>query len=214
MLNINLSQKDLVTLFIKSTAKFYEAKDFIKQQNILNLPQVSKLSQNFEWLFKNEQEYKSENLDKKIWGEQKNTTFRADQVYSSQDLNWAKSKAKNNKQPVLKGRMIQSARADKILESLGKLDECTQEFLTSQKTLGRILWALSLASKNKITDGLSLHDISCLLEKYAEIKLYPINISKAIKSNFDLFKLQSQEKKTKRYALTAEGKRELKKLAE
>ena len=184
---------------MKSTEKFHEVKDFVKQQSLFNFTQASKRSKNFDGLLRQEQEQQ----------DLKNTSFKADKVYSSKS--W--DEKKNKKQPVLKGRMIKSERSDKILNLIkNNKNNNSKIILENQKTLGRALWALNSASQAKITDGLSLHDMSCLLEKYADIKLYPVNISKTLKTHSDYFKLQSQEKKTKRYLLTPKGKREFKKL--
>jgi hypothetical protein len=104
-------------------------------------------------------------------------------------------------------------RSEKILDLIKNSKNNKSKInLENQKSLGRVVWSLGMAQNAKITEGISPHDMSCLLEKTAELKLYPITASKIIHAHPDLIKLGSQEKKTKRYVLTPKGRREFSKL--
>lgn len=197
---ISFNKSDVISLFMKTTSKLYEAKNKMTKRSVNQL---------FDLLYANEVAHKSEKFTLKPT---KNPGYEADQVFSTVDQEESKKK-----QPVLKGRMIKSERSEKILELLKKNSKNNKSYdskqiLKNQKSLGQVMWSLSMAQKAKINEGISPHDMSSLLEKTAELKLYPINISRTIYKHQDLIALKSQEKKTKRYALTPKGKREFKKL--
>jgi len=199
----SLNKQDIISLLMKTTSKFYEVKEKISKQSVLQV---------FDSLYGREATHKTQTKIQSL-KQEKNSGYLADAVYSSQDL---AQKKETKKQPVLKGRMIKSERSDKILDLIQNNENTknnnSQKILESQKSLGQVVWSLGMAQKAKIAEGISPHDMSCLLAKTADLKLYPITASKVIHNNTDLISLKSQEKKTKRYVLTPKGRQAFKKL--
>jgi hypothetical protein len=108
------------------------------------------------------------------------------------------------------GKKIQSNRATQIIDflktqNLRVVDENAE--VAGKKSLAWVMWALSVADQTQMQDGISVHDVSALLYHAAQIEIYPINVSRMVHDHTQYIRQASQEKRTKRYLLTDEGRK-------
>jgi hypothetical protein len=117
---------------------------------------------------------------------------------------------RERKSSIRPAKEIKSAYADSIL-ALIKNDSSRMikktDSLDGKKSLAYLVWALGHAERAKIKEGISVHDVSALLYQANKIELYPINISRVVHSNTSLIRQVGQDKRTKTYLLTPEGKK-------
>jgi hypothetical protein len=111
---------------------------------------------------------------------------------------------------VRSGKKISSLLAEQMLAELrnkkmGVVSESAE--INGKKSLAWVVWALDVADKAKLQEGISIHDVSSLLYHAAQIEIYPINVSRMVHDNSQYIRQVSQDKKTKRYLLTEEGKK-------
>lgn len=115
---------------------------------------------------------------------------------------------KERKSSIKPAKEIGSQKALQILETL-KTDSCRlvkkNDTIDGKKSLAYLVWALGHAERAKLTDGISVHDVTALLYQSCKIELYPINVSRVVYGNSLLIKQVGQEKRTKTYLLTPEG---------
>ena len=112
---------------------------------------------------------------------------------------------------------VRSERAEHIYKSRLSSQQPLHVFhdapdASGKKSLAWVLWALKTAG-SEYTDGISVHDVSALVYRAAQVELYPINVSRVVHNHTKYIRQVSQEKKTKRYLLTEEGQKELAKLS-
>lgn len=122
-------------------------------------------------------------------------------------LNLESKERKSSIKPI---KEISSTKADMILNLIKnnnfKIINKTDE-LDGKKSLAYLIWALGNAERANISEGISVHDISSLLYKTSSIELYPINISRVLKSNISFIRKTGQDKRTKTYLLSSHGKK-------
>lgn len=122
-------------------------------------------------------------------------------------LNLESKERKSSIKPI---KEISSTKADMILNLIKnnnfKIINKTDE-LDGKKSLAYLIWALGNAERANISEGISVHDISSLLYKTSSIELYPINISRVLKSNISFIRKTGQDKRTKTYLLSSQGKK-------
>ncbi len=111
---------------------------------------------------------------------------------------------------VRSGKKISSTFASQMLtelksQQMGVVSEAA--VINGKKSLAWVVWALGIAEKTKMQEGISVHDVSSLLYHAAQIEIYPINVSRMVHDNSQYIRQVSQDKKTKRYLLTDEGKK-------
>ncbi len=110
---------------------------------------------------------------------------------------------------VRSGKKISSTFAAQMLTELkNKKMKVVSEAaeINGKKSLAWVVWALGVADKTKMQEGISIHDVSSLLYHAAKIEIYPINVSRMVHDNDQYIRQVSQDKKTKRYLLTDEGR--------
>lgn len=135
---------------------------------------------------------------------QSNSIYLADRVYTS----GVTTEKLIRKVKPKSGKAFKSLRAEKVQKTVKQKDTkilVKGATISGKKTVAQVVWALGHANKAGVKEGLSLHDMSSLLDASAGVKLYPVNVSRVVHHNNDLIKLSSQEKRTKRYALTDAG---------
>ncbi|HXW53108.1 MAG TPA: hypothetical protein VEL47_03275, partial [Myxococcota bacterium] len=116
---------------------------------------------------------------------------------------------KGRKSSIRPAKEIGSERADVILRKLenGSFKLVAKsDSLDGKKSLAYLVWALGHAELADVTEGVSVHDVSALLYRACKIDLYPINISRVVYGNPVLVRQVGQEKRTKKYLLTKDGK--------
>jgi hypothetical protein len=109
-----------------------------------------------------------------------------------------------------------SERADQICSRLAphQLNVIHEDAeVAGKKSLAWVLWAFKTAADAEYKDGISVHDVSALVYRAAQVELYPINVSRVVHNHTDYIRQVSQDKKTKRYLLTEKGMKEVAKLA-
>ena len=110
---------------------------------------------------------------------------------------------------VRSGKKISSTFAAQMLTELkNKKMKVVSEAaeINGKKSLAWVVWALGVADKTKMQEGISIHDVSSLLYHAAKIEIYPINVSRMVHDNVQYIRQVSQDKKTKRYLLTDAGR--------
>ncbi len=120
---------------------------------------------------------------------------------------------KPRKSSIRPAKEIASPPADMILKNLKKSKARivkNNDELNGKKSLAYLVWALGHAERAKISEGLSVHDVSALLYRAGKIELYPINISRVVHSNEQLVRQVGQDKRTKTYLLTDLGEKTFK----
>jgi hypothetical protein len=85
--------------------------------------------------------------------------------------------------------------------------------IDGKKSLAWVMWAIGTAEESAIPDGISVHDVSALLFHAAKIQIYPINVSRMVHDHAHYIRQASQEKRTKRYLLTDEGRKRMAQLS-
>lgn len=116
---------------------------------------------------------------------------------------------KIRKSSIKPAKEIGSLRADIILQNLTNENlrpVLANDTVDGKKSLAYLIWALGHAEQACVTQGISIHDVSSLLYRACQIELYPINVSRVVYKNPDLIRKVGQEKRTKTYLLTDEGK--------
>ncbi len=122
----------------------------------------------------------------------------------------AKVTVTKKKTSVRSGKKISSPFATQMLTEIkNKKMEVVSEAaeINGKKSLAWVVWALGIADETQMQEGISIHDISSLLYHAAKIEIYPINVSRMVHDNNQYIRQVSQDKKTKRYLLTEEGKK-------
>lgn len=116
---------------------------------------------------------------------------------------------KERKSSIKPAKEIGSTKADIILRKISEDNARLvkrNDSLDGKTSLAYLVWALGHAERASISEGVSVHDVSALLYRACKIELYPINISRVVYGNANLVRQVGQQKRTKTYLLTPEGK--------
>jgi hypothetical protein len=81
--------------------------------------------------------------------------------------------------------------------------------IDGKRTVARLVWAVSVAQQAGHTDGLTAADASALLSSIAHVEVFATNVARAFRDEQALFVETSVDGRSKRYALTAAGKKRL-----
>jgi hypothetical protein len=81
--------------------------------------------------------------------------------------------------------------------------------LDGKRTVARLVWAVSVAQQAGHVDGLTAADTSALLSSVAHVEVFATNVARAFRDEQALFVETSVDGRSKRYALTAAGKKRL-----
>ena len=203
-------KEQMINLAMKALSKVNETKE-IMQSTILQDESVKKylksLQKAAKWLA--EQDLDNNKPDKKTAKKSRKPVrpVKKTNIKPEIKINLESKERKSSIKPI---KEINSTKADTILSLIknnnlriiSKTDE-----LNGKKSLAYLIWALGNAEKANISDGISVHDISSLLYKTSNIELYPINISRVLNSNMSFIKKAGQEKRTKTYLLSSQGKK-------
>ncbi len=77
-----------------------------------------------------------------------------------------------------------------------------------KKVLARVIWALGLADRADVNDGLTTKDVSAFLSAYADIEVFTTNIGRACRDHSEYIEPSVPDGRSKRYRLTSDGKQQ------
>jgi hypothetical protein len=110
------------------------------------------------------------------------------------------------------GKDLDSARAQEIAAWLAAHPQpvvTEAAALDGKRTVARLVWAVSVAQQAGHVDGLTAADTSALLSSVAHVEVFATNVARAFRDEQALFVETSVDGRSKRYALTATGKKRL-----
>lgn len=110
------------------------------------------------------------------------------------------------------GKDLDSARANEIAAWLVAHPQpvvTEAAAVDGKRTVARLLWAVSVAQAAGHDDGLTAADTSALLSSVAHVEVFATNVARAFRDERALFVETNVDGRSKRYALTLEGKKRL-----